>query len=82
MSMPERSCIACRTKGIKNDFFRIVKTNTGEVVFDEKGTINGRGAYICKSEKCIDQICKKRMIDRTFKVQQSDDLYLRLKELI
>ncbi|MFN4197166.1 MAG: YlxR family protein [Caldimicrobium sp.] len=44
---PERTCVACRKKTLKKELFRFV-VKEGSIVLDEKGTLPGRGAYLCK----------------------------------
>lgn len=73
--IPERSCIVCRRKAPKSEFIRIVRKSDGTIVLDEKGTEAGRGAYVCKSAKCIADVAKKRALDRTFKEKISAEAY-------
>ncbi|MFN3505198.1 MAG: YlxR family protein [Caldimicrobium sp.] len=44
---PERTCVACRKKTLKKELFRFV-AKEGLIVFDERGILLGRGAYLCK----------------------------------
>ncbi len=53
--IPERTCIACRLKGPKKQFFKIVRNKEQQVLFDEYGKIDGRSVYLCKKFKCIDR---------------------------
>ena len=46
--IPERTCVACRTKAPKWELVRFVARDS-EIVLDEKGSLPGRGAYLCKS---------------------------------
>lgn len=54
--IPERTCIACRMKGPKKQFFKIVRTPEAQVLFDEFGKMDGRSIYLCKKFKCLDRI--------------------------
>lgn len=56
---PQRSCVSCRTVRDKNDLLRIVVTPEGEVAYDSTGKLSGRGAYLCRNEKCITTELKK-----------------------
>ncbi|MEE9277670.1 MAG: YlxR family protein [Dehalococcoidia bacterium] len=49
--IPERTCIACRTKGPKREFVRIVRAEAG-VEVDPSGRAPGRGAYLCNRASC------------------------------
>ncbi len=49
---PQRTCVACRTVRSKRELVRIVRTPEGQVVVDERGKQNGRGAYLCAQRVC------------------------------
>ena len=51
--MPERTCVCCRKKREKKDFFRISEFE-GKYVFDKKMNVQSRGFYVCKDIKCVD----------------------------
>ena len=57
--MPERTCICCRKKGEKNEFFRIAEQD-GRYIYDENMKIQSRGFYICKDIECVKRISKNR----------------------
>ena len=46
---PERTCIACRTKGDKSLFIKVVLNKNGEAFVERAAKLEGRGAYICKN---------------------------------
>ena len=48
---PERTCVACRKKGAKHEFMRVVATPTGAAA-DKRQRAPGRGAYICDNDDC------------------------------
>ncbi|MBR3142568.1 MAG: YlxR family protein [Clostridiales bacterium] len=56
---PQRSCVSCRTVRDKKDLLRVVVTPDGNVVYDPTGKLSGRGAYLCRDEKCITTELKK-----------------------
>ena len=82
MREPARQCVACRISTAKRDLIRLVRTPSGEVVIDVKKRFEGRGAYICPSEACIDLAKKKHSIDRALKCHASDDIYDSLKGMV
>ena len=49
-----RMCCVCREMKPKQDLIRVVKTKEGKVYIDETNKANGRGAYVCKQEQCIE----------------------------
>lgn len=73
--IPQRKCIVCGENKDKNNLIRIVKNKEEGIILDPTGKKNGRGAYICKDEKCINEAKKKRKLEKVFKTEISDDLY-------
>ncbi len=82
MREPARLCVACRTSTRKSDLIRLVRTPEGEVMIDVKKRCEGRGAYICPNEDCIDLARKKHSLDRALKCHASDDIYDSLKGMV
>ena len=80
MSEILRKCIACGQMHQKHTLIRIAKFD-GNVFIDEGGRQNGRGCYICKTDKCYAAALKKRRIDRAFSTKVSDEIYAALKEI-
>jgi predicted RNA-binding protein YlxR (DUF448 family) len=53
-AVPTRSCVFCRTSREKRELLRVVRTPDGSSIhFDPTGRANGRGAYVCRDERCI-----------------------------
>lgn len=77
---PMRTCIACRQIKNKNQLIRIVKTTNGEFHIDTTGKLNGRGAYICGNEECLDKLIKNKALNRTFKCEIHSNVYSNIKE--
>ena len=73
--IPQRKCIVCGENKDKNDLIRIVKNKEEGIILDPTGKKDGRGAYTCKEEKCINEAKKKRKLEKVFKTEISDDLY-------
>jgi predicted RNA-binding protein YlxR (DUF448 family) len=69
--VPQRTCIACRLEQGKRAFVRIVRTPEGRVVVDEAGRANGRGAYLCRDQKCWVKALKGSTINNALKVTPS-----------
>ena len=82
MREPLRLCVACRMSRPKHELIRLVRDPEGGVVIDPGNRADGRGAYICRSEACVELARKKRGIDRSLKCRTSDELYERLKGMI
>lgn len=78
--VPQRMCVACREMKSKNELIRVVKLpDSDDYVLDKSGKLNGRGAYICNNESCIDMVVKKKLINRSFKSNVSSEVYQSLK---
>ncbi len=78
--IPMRMCIGCGEMKPKKELMRIVKTPEDEVKVDVTGKANGRGAYICKSESCLEKAGKAKRLERTFSTQISPEIYETLKK--
>ena len=80
MKSSERMCIACRNKSTKNNFIKISKTKNDEFYINEFS--EGRSAYICKDDKCIEKVCKNKLLNKTFKCNVKQEVYDKLNCLI
>ena len=68
-------CLGCRRRGPKNDFVRIVRLPSRDVVVDNTGVLPGRGAYICRSAECLGKARKKRAFARSLRVDEGSVPY-------
>ncbi len=66
--VPARLCVGCREMKQKKDMVRVLKTTEGEICIDETGRKNGRGAYICKSNACLQSALKSKGLEKSLKV--------------
>jgi len=87
--IPERTCIACRLKGPKKQFFKIVRNKKQQVFFDEFGKLDGRSIYLCKKFKCIDRALhtkKGDLIQYHLKVkltnEEKEEIFQQLEALL
>lgn len=78
--IPERKCCGCGESGPGRDMIRIVRTPEGDVIIDDTGKKNGRGAYICKNESCVAKAEKKNSIGRSLKADTPGTLYEELRK--
>ena len=78
--IPMRMCTACREMKPKRELVRVVKTPENEILLDLTGKLNGRGAYVCKSEECFDKAEKTNALQRAFSCEVSKEIYARLKK--
>ena len=80
--LPERKCIGCSEVKPKNELLRIVKNKENEIFIDLTGKANGRGAYICPKEDCLEKAVKSNRLAKSFEQEISQDIYEKLKEVI
>lgn len=82
MEKRQRMCIACRQMFDKKGLNRIVKNNSGEIFVDTTGKANGRGAYICSNKDCFAKLKKQKLLNKAFKCNVDESVYLDLEEKI
>lgn len=73
----QRKCIACRNLVNQNELLRIAKYNNELVIGLQHF---GRGSYVCKNSKCINQVIQKRLLNRAFKANLDNSIYEKLGE--
>ncbi|SHI89173.1 RNase P modulator RnpM [Parasporobacterium paucivorans] len=78
--IPLRQCTGCGQMKSKKEMIRVIKTSEDEILIDLSGKKNGRGAYICKSEECLNKAMKNRGLERSLKTKISQEIFERLKE--
>lgn len=71
--IPQRTCIVCGKKIEKKNLIRVVRDKEGHVFYDATGKANGRGAYLCGDDACIEGIAKKNALNRAFKMDVSEE---------
>lgn len=72
---PERTCIVCRKKSGKEDFVKLVKNKSGEILIEKDKKLDGRGAYICRTESCINGAKKSKAINKVFRTAVPEQIY-------
>jgi predicted RNA-binding protein YlxR (DUF448 family) len=78
--VPQRTCVACRMARPKRDLIRVVRTPDGEVILDETGKRNGRGAYLCRQRSCLETALAKRQLGRALKIVLTAETESELRE--
>ena len=79
---PERTCMACNEQKEKQELLRIVKSKDGIIEIDLTGKKNGRGAYICKNEECLNKVIKTKRLENVFEIQIAPEFYEDLRGVI
>lgn len=78
----QRTCIACRQTGAKQDLVRVVRTPQSKVCVDNTGKLSGRGAYLCKRESCLEKAAKQKKLTRALGVAVGDEVVEELRQRI
>ena len=70
--VPLRTCVICGNKTAKKELIRIVATPRGTVEMDVGGKAAGRGTYVCKDSRCVQQGLSKRRLEFTLRTRVDD----------
>lgn len=79
--IPLRTCVVTREKLPKQELIRIVKTPNNEVIIDQIGKANGRGAYLKKDLAVYEKARKSKALDRHLEITIPDEIYEELKNI-
>ena len=77
--IPQRKCIGCAERRVKGDLVRVVRTPDGEIRLDSTGRAAGRGAYLCKSKKCLARARKSHRLETNLGVEIPEAVYAALE---
>ena len=77
--IPQRKCIGCAERRDKGDLVRVVRTPDGEIQLDSTGRAAGRGAYLCKSKKCLARARKSHRLETNLGVEIPEAVYAALE---
>lgn len=80
-SNPIRTCVVCRKKATKDNFIKLIKNKNGEFQICKDFYLDGRGAYICKSQDCIEKALKTKAFNKAFKTNVPVSIYEELKNV-
>lgn len=89
--IPLRKCSGCGEMKPKKELIRVVKapdkkdeegnvTQKGAVSLDLTGKKPGRGAYVCRSTKCLALARKAKRFERAFSCSIPDDVFDGMEE--
>lgn len=77
-----RTCVVSKEVCEKKDLIRIVRTPEGNVIIDETGKANGRGAYLKKDEAVVLLAKKSKALDKKLEVSVPESIYEELLKII
>jgi len=80
--IPMRSCVVTKEKLPKSELLRIVRTPDGNILADETGKLNGKGAYIKKDITVLEKAKKSKILERALETEISNEVYEKISEII
>ena len=80
--IPMRTCVVTKEKLPKVELIRVVRTPEGEIVIDEKGKINGRGAYLKKDLEVFKKAKQNKILNKHLEVEVPDSIFDELGSMI
>ncbi len=70
-----RTCVVSKEVCEKKMLIRVVRTPEGNVIIDQKGKANGRGAYLKKDKEVILKAQKTKALDKKLEVEVPENIY-------
>ncbi len=80
--VPLRTCVVTKENLPKKELLRIVRTPEGDIEVDEKGKMNGRGAYIKKDLEVLKEAQKTKILEKRLECKFDETIYEKIKECI
>mgnify|MGYP002860006215 CR=1 FL=1 len=80
--IPLRTCVITKEQLPKQELLRIVRTKEGEVLVDETGKANGRGAYIKKDIDVLEKAIKGKILEKKLEISIDDSIYEEIRKII
>jgi len=77
--IPLRKCTGCGEMKSKKEMIRVLLDPDGQVLIDDTGKKNGRGAYLCKKLSCLEKSIKTRGLERSLKTTLPEGLLDKLR---
>lgn len=65
----ERRCMVCRTARPRSELVRFVRTQTGKIDIDLSLGMQGRGAYVCRNNSCMEEVFRKDRLARGLRAE-------------
>ena len=78
--MYTRKCIVTNQILPVDQLIRFVKTKDGLIKIEKKTKLLGRGAYCLNNLESINELFKKKLLNRSFKTNISNEVYEKLKK--
>ncbi len=80
--IPMRTCVITKEKLPKKELIRVVRTPEHDVIIDESGKANGRGAYLKKDKEVFLKAKKNKVLNKVLEVDVPDKVFDELNDLL
>ena len=80
--IPLRTCVVTKEALPKKELLRVVRTPEGNVVVDETGKVNGRGAYLKKDLEVLEKAKKSKILEKRLECSIEENVYKEKKKII
>lgn len=80
--IPMRTCVVTKESLPKKELLRIVRTPEADIIVDETGKCNGRGAYIKKDLSVLEIAKKSKILEKKLECEIEDSVYEEIKNII
>lgn len=80
--IPMRTCVITKEKLPKQELIRIVRTPENNVIIDQTGKANGRGAYLKKQKEVFEQAKKQKTLNKILEVEIPESIFEQLNDLL
>ncbi len=62
--IPLRTCVGCKRQFPKKELLRFTRSPEGELLFDERQRLPGRGGYLCRNPACFQEALRRNAFSR------------------
>lgn len=77
LQFPIRTCVGCGSKSPQRALLRVASQAGAPPQLDLAFRAPGRGAYLCRHARCVEQAFKRRALERTLKLKQRAPMTLK-----
>ncbi len=81
VKIPMRTCVVTNEKCPKKELIRVVRTPEKEIIIDEKGKANGRGAYLKLDKDVIKKARDSKILEKHLEVKVPEAIYDELEKM-
>ena len=82
MHKPQRQCAACRRRFPKSELLRVAVEKKSDPVGEMTYKMPGRGAYLCRSKKCLQEADRRKILSKSLHCSVSPSVYRELERMI